>query len=202
MKILLESNYFPPVSYMHLLLNAEKAAIVVDEPYLKQTYRNRANILTSQGVIVLTVPVEKKGQRSVATCKISYAEDWQTKHLRTIKSAYGKTPFFEHYFPYLKELYSEEIVSLHELNEKALSLCLKFLNIQKSLFPVDDVDSEFVDGVNVISPKKESIIKHCPSYHQMFGNEFVQDLSILDVLFCEGPLSYLIVKNQVKTNFK
>ena len=64
---------------MHLLLNAEEYHIASNEPYYKQTYRNRANILTSQGSIGLTVPIEKKGQRQVSTCKISYAENLKRK---------------------------------------------------------------------------------------------------------------------------
>jgi len=197
MKVLLESNYFPPLSYMHLLLNAEEVQIKINEPYLKQTYRNRANILTSQGVVGLTVPIEKKGQYSVETCKISYAENWQLKHLRTIESAYGKTPFFEHYFPYLEELFSQKHVFLTELNNQALSLCLKFLNAPEQIIQDKKELIGFQDATNTISPKKESLIIESPIYHQMFGNEFAQDLSILDVLFCEGPLAYLIVKNQI-----
>jgi hypothetical protein len=200
MKVSLESNYFPPLSYMHLLLNAEEFCVCTDEPYLKQTYRNRANVLTSQGVIGLVVPVEKRGQRSVATCRISYAENWQLKHLRTIESAYGKTPFFEHYFPYLKELYARKFEFLTELNESTLSLCLKLMNIDKSISGTDCGVKGFADLTNKISPKKESVMMKSTEYHQMFGSEFVQDLSILDVLFCEGPLSYLIIKNQIKVS--
>jgi hypothetical protein len=202
MKVILESNYFPPLSYMHLLLNAKEYFITNDEPYVKQTYRNRANILTSQGIISLTVPVEKKGQRKVSTCKISYAENWQQKHLRTIESAYGKSPFFEHYFPYIEQLFSQKIEFLTELNEEALSLCFKFLNAQKEVNQVQNQTNDFLNVTNSISPKKESSISNQIDYHQMFGNKFAQDLSILDVLFCEGPLAYSIVKTQIKTKYQ
>ena len=187
---------------MHLLLNAEEYYITSDEPYFKQTYRNRATILTSQGPIGLTIPIEKRGQRKVSTCKISYAENWQLKHLRTIESAYGKSPFFEHYFPYIEQLFSQKIELLTELNAKALSLCLKFINYKKEPLLGQTDPKDFLNATNTINPKMDSIISSPINYHQMFGSEFAQDLSILDVLFCEGPLAYSIVKTQIKTTFK
>lgn len=159
-------------------------------------------ILTSQGAIGLTVPIEKKGQRKVATCKISYAENWQVKHLRTIESAYGKSPFFEHYFPYIENFYAQKFVLLSELNKESLTLCLKLLNTNKPPHTALKDLNSFVDARNLIHPKKKSLISNEVKYHQMFGNDFVQDLSILDILFCEGPLAHPIVMTQLKTTVK
>lgn len=200
MNLILESNYFPSLTYFHLILNASSIYIDIEEPYYKQTYRNRAHILTSQGITYLTVPIEKKGQRSVKTCRISYAEDWVQKHLRTIKTAYGKSPFFEHYYPYIEKVLTKNHEYLHQLNNDILTLCLKFLNAKKNTLTPNNDDLRHLDLRNKISPKKETSITACQEYHQMFGNEFVQDLSILDVLFCEGPLAQDLIKNQIKSN--
>ena len=69
MKTLLSTTYFGPVQWYQKLYRSEAVEIERHENFLKQTYRNRCLIATTQGVQALTVPVE----HSTVHCPLSAA---------------------------------------------------------------------------------------------------------------------------------
>ena len=105
-QIVLPLAYFGNVEYFHLIAKANSVIIDIAELYPKQTYRNRCTILGANGPIDLSVPIIRPQGKNTALSNvlISYAENWTKDHLKSIESAYGRTPFFEYYFEDLETI--------------------------------------------------------------------------------------------------
>ncbi|AFM03086.1 WbqC-like protein [Bernardetia litoralis DSM 6794] len=211
-KILIELHYLPCLDYFKTILEANKEGkeiiLEANENFNKQSYRNRAYILGANGKLALTVPVQKGSQKTIITdVKIDYKTDWNRKHWQSIKSAYGKSPFFIHYADFLEPIYENPPALLWEFNYKLLTICQKLLRISIPSKKTDsfdkEVDSNILDKRNSITPKKPAIFAH-KEYYQTFGNKFENmdatttafenNLSILDLLFNEGTNAMAIIK--------
>ncbi|PIY11988.1 MAG: hypothetical protein COZ18_03095 [Flexibacter sp. CG_4_10_14_3_um_filter_32_15] len=217
-KILIELHYLPCLDYWKTILEAhnlgKKVILEANENYTKQSYRNRTYILGANGKLALTVPVQKGSQRiNIKEVKIDYSTDWNRQHWQSIKSAYGKSPFFIHYADFLEPIYENPPVLLWEFNYKLLTICQKLLRISIPIKNTEnfekEVDSQILDKRNTISPKKTAIFAH-QEYYQIFGNKFENrfnldtenkfifenNLSILDLLFNEGTNALTIISGK------
>lgn len=168
---------------------------------MKQSYRNRCYINTAHGVEMLSIPLtDKHGKVAVKDIRIDYSIKWQNNQWRTIESAYRNAPFFEHYAEEIQRALYNDYAFLFDLNLHLLSFCLQSLkwNLKTSVsvsyekpLPENNVDLR-----SLISAKKpyseRSFYQRVP-YYQVFGNQFVENLSLIDLLFCEGPRSPLII---------
>jgi hypothetical protein len=191
-EILLSTAYFPSAEYFSLIKNADKVFIEQHENYIKQTYRNRCKILTSNGVLKLSVPVMKGPGLKVQLKEIviDYSKRWQQVHMGAITSAYSRSPYFQFYSDNLWKILLKNHRFLIDLNDELLNKCLEFLNINKCILHTSLFQPELElpeDFRYRISPKKGSGFTSRP-YIQVFGDsEFVGGLSILDLLFNMGP---------------
>jgi hypothetical protein len=164
---------------------------------VKQSFRNRCCINTSQGIQKLIVPLrEKHGKISVQEIRIDYQQKWQNNHWRSIESAYRNAPYFEHYADELKKIIYQGHDQLFTLNSSLLSFCLRAINLKIPLSTTLDYEKVPYHPVSdlrgTINPKQnfsERTFYHPVAYQQVFGNNFVSNLSFLDLLFCEGPKS-------------
>ena len=192
MILLTELHYHPSIQYFQQVLKADEILIEAHENYVKQSYRNRCQVLTSQGVIALTVPVKGGNKKTLITeLEIDYEQKWVNAHWRTIKSAYGNSPYFEFYADYFEAIYKKQPRFLFELNREFLGLYFKFLKITKPLRLTEryeeKYDEQVLDLRSQIHPKKAPDNLTIKSYNQVFGKQFAPDLSILDLLFNQGP---------------
>ena len=110
-QVILSSHYFPCIAYFAHLVKYPDIIIDIGENFLKQSYRNRCIIYTSNGPLALSIPVIKKNNTPMKDVLIDVKEDWKTKHWRAISSAYNSSPFFEFYCDELKEVLSKEYSS-------------------------------------------------------------------------------------------
>ena len=184
--------YFPSISYMARFLAEDQPWIEVCETYHKQTYRNRCRVMTANGVENLSVPVVKVHGNHTMTkdVVVSYKEHWQQIHRRCLESAYKAAPYFDHYYDYLKPVFETRYEKLIDLNDAALKAVLKLLKVNKEIVHTTDyiktVDNDYREA---FSPKTLPDSNLFPNYYQVFSAKFPfePDLSILDLLFNEGP---------------
>src|SRR5688572_5468492 len=119
--VLIECQYLPSIAYFVAIQNSPEIVLEACEHYVKQTYRNRCHILTSQGVDTLIVPLTSKhGKVMIKDVRIDYGQKWLNNHWRTLQSAYGNAPFYEYYSEDLKKVLFTRHEFLFDLNYNLL----------------------------------------------------------------------------------
>ncbi len=188
-------SFFGPIAYYQSLAKSENVCFEVHETYKKQSIRNRYSIGTSNGILDLSIPITKPNGSKTLTKDILIEDSlkWKMNHWRAITSAYMHTPYFEHYesdikkliFSDEKKLYAKDISTFEFLNKTFE------LNIQYSLTEEYIQSNEIYDFRN-----KDFLITNPFNYIQPFTNKhgFIPNLSVLDLLFCEGPMGRIFLK--------
>ena len=179
------TSYFPSTSYLQLLAASKSACICGGESYLKQSFRNRCEILGGNGVQILSIPVAKAAGSKSLTNQIHpvYSENWQQDHWKSIESAYKNAPYFEFYDQEIKSLIFTKYDTLLELNQSIIRFFEHCWQLPPSQLTIGFSDSfapfEFL-GRKL----------NYKSYIQVFSDRFPfqSNLSGLDLLFCEGPM--------------
>lgn len=193
---LLSTAYLPPVQYLSKFVSYDQVQIDYFEFFRKQTFRNRCVIYSSNGPIILTVPIvhPDKSHKTSKDIRIDYHQPWQKIHCKSIESAYGKSPYFLFYFEELFALLLKKYSFLIELN----SALTDFLLNQASIKNTPTFTSEYqvrigpsvTDYRNTIEPGNNSPDPtFTPArYMQVFENKFGfnSNLSSLDLLFNMG----------------
>lgn len=198
-KILLPIFYLPPISWFSVFMNPEnEISFEQFENFPKQTYRNRTAIYGANGKLALIIPIKHTGKREFRDTEISYVEDWQKLHWKSIKTAYQSTPYFEYYEDKLKTIFEVKVNSLMEFNLKALGIILAILKTEKRYELTTEYfrNPDAEDFREKFSAKSESEYE-MPEYYQSFSdkNGFIKDLSILDLICNIGPETLTYIKN-------
>ncbi len=205
---ILSTAYSPPIEYFASFINSQTLLIECCENYQKQTYRNRCHILTANGLLPLIIPIVRSSSKYIKDIRIDNSSQWQLKHWRAIFSAYKSSPFFDYYDIYLESLYSRCYNFLFDFNTELLKEIIDLLNlgtqIEYSSSYIDNVSPSYVDLRSEFNPKKPSVYykKDMIKYHQVFDHKFgfVSGLSIIDLLFNEGPMAYNYLESISKSN--
>ena len=185
--------YLPSIEYVSLFLKTDDASIELFETYQKQSCRTRTNVMTANGVQTLTIPVIKTNGNHTLTkdIEISYKESWQQIHLRCLESAYRKSAYFDYYFPYFEKIYRQKFNTLVELNDFCLKTILKILKVKKDYSFTTDFERITDENDYRVSLSKGTNKIEMKPYYQVFADRhgFIPNLSIVDLLFNEGPNS-------------
>lgn len=195
---LFSTNYFGSIPYFQVLAQKKELIFDIHEQYKKQTWRNRALILESNGPMYLTIPVTRpNGSKTlVKDVSIEYKEDWRKDHWMAIKSSYTHAPYFFYYGDQVKELIYQQEDVLYKFNHHIFLKLAEWLDLEiASSFtenyipPLDKNDNRIGLGVKTFEKEQRK-------YIQVFSDKlpFYSNLSILDLLMNEGPLArnYLI----------
>jgi hypothetical protein len=188
--------YLPPIEYFSkMLIHKENIILENAENFVKQSYRNRATIHSPNGKLDLTVPVLKgsKSHTKVKDVRISYDFLWQRLHLMGLQTSYRSSAYFEYYEDDFNVFYEKKWTFLFDYNEEMLHLLLKFLKLKIEFKYTDEFEKTYPDLADFrdsIHPKRNSLDNFKP-YFQVFEdrNGFLPNLSILDLLFSQGPQS-------------
>lgn len=194
--VLLGTTYFGPIQYFTRFLVFPRVKIEQYDNYSKQTYRNRCNIYGANGMLPLSIPVLKgPGHKTlVRDVRIDYSKNWRKLHWKGIESAYMHSPFFEFYMDEIKSYLEKEHDFLLDLNLEIMDYLLGSLeiDIRYELTGEYSESGEFMDSRDMIHPKtafdKDQFYDAEP-YSQVFKDRlgFMPNLSIIDLLFNEGP---------------
>ena len=182
--------YMPSVEYVARLLR-EECVIDLGEHYIKRSQRNRAQILSANGVMSLTVNVENanRPRQRIRDVRIDYSKRWQHQHWVSILSAYKSSPYFDHYAHLLEPYYKREWRYLVDYNMEYTHTLLGLLGLENKI----NVSEKYViaqEGDLDLRPKhNEGSTFVAEPYFQVFSDRmpFEANLSILDLLMCEGP---------------
>ena len=189
--------YFGPISYWKQIINSN-ILWDVHQNYVKQSYRNRTFIHSANGLHKLTIPVKhSKIKFSMLNAEIDNKIAWQKNHWRSIQTAYSSSPFFEFYKDSLEQVYNKKYTYLLKFNFDMIKLVFDWLDIENKIKLSKEYKVLYDDSLDLrkkIENQKHSISKN-KIYNQVFfeKNGFLNDLSIIDLIFNEGPnsLSYL-----------
>ena len=182
--------YLPNIHYMGWVVSQSQVAFVTVNPYQKQTYRNRTEIYGANGKLKLTIPVvhtKKQSRQADKAVAINYNNDWQKDHWKSLEAAYRSSPFFEFYEDDFHPFYHRNFEKLMDFNIELIKKILVLLDTDIILHTEEKADKEFTDLI--IAKKKNKI--EIPHYNQVFQSKhgFINNLSILDLLFNLGPQS-------------
>lgn len=201
---IIEVQYLAPISYFSAVSCFQEIVVEKYEHYQKQTYRNRCYINTVHGREMLIVPLTSKhGKVAITDIRIDHTQKWVNIHWRAIQTAYGKAPFFEHYADDLHKVLYKRFEFLYDMDQELLTMCLKWLKWNVPLRETTAYEvtlSETIKDLrSAINPKTEDFKRfYTPAaYYQVFGNKFVDNLSVIDLIFCEGPGASAIVQASV-----
>jgi hypothetical protein len=204
--IRIEAHYLPCLAYFTAIYPFDTVWLEAAEHYGKQSYRNRCYVRTANGVDRLTVPVlNGTHKQTIRDIKIDYRQSWAEQQWRCLEIAYRKAAFFEHYAENFRTVYQKKHTFLFDLNLEMLTICLHSLGWQKSINITKEFDkqpnkAEVADMHAWINPRGDDqsgrLYRPFP-YLQNFGNDFVPNLSLIDLIFCQGPLASEILQSSL-----
>jgi hypothetical protein len=193
MELIIESHYFSPLIFYKNSFDFTNIKFEQYESFQKMSFRNRCVIAGANGKIILSIPLQNGREQKtlMKDVKISVAQRWQKDHWKTIESCYNKSPWFEFYKVELQELYSAPFTFLLDWNLACFEWSIHKLNMTKNYSLttgfIKNYDENFDDWRSKISPKNYENFEPV-KYRQVFEEriDFSPNLSILDLLFCEG----------------
>ena len=203
MDIVIHPTYFPSIASFVAIIKSKSVTFEVEDNYQKQTYRNRTYIYGANGKLLLNVPVKysQKNRQFYRDVKISNEENWQEQHWKSLQSDYRSSPFFEFYEDELKPIFNKEHEFIIDLNFQSLNIILDCLQLECDFSKTTKFCKDLKDQTDyryLVNARKESDYNF-DQYTQVFNNKhgFISNLSILDLLFNEGPNTLNYLKSQV-----
>jgi hypothetical protein len=200
---IIDSQYFGCINYYKNLFNYTDNIIEVFDNYQKMSFRNRCTLAGSNGLVDLSIPIVggRKKKQLMRDVKIDYNQTWQQQHIKTIRSCYGKSPFFEYFILDIEKMLKCQHHFLLDLNQVIFFWVKKIIQLQANIsfsedFVVDYSLLDIFDNRNKYLPKNFQQQSDSVIYSQVFEDRigFYPNLSILDILFCEGPNTKHLLK--------
>jgi WbqC-like protein family len=195
MILIIDNHYFADLFLFKSLIKSSDIRLEQYESWQKTGFRNRCRIAGANGVMLLSVPLVggRNQKRLMKEVRIDHSGRWRKEHWRSIESAYRRSPFFEFYETELQELYTLEFEFLQDWNRVCLVWAMEKLGSSAPIgFTeryVESYDNSKYLDIREMRGKRVETGKTTRTYHQVFEDRhgFLPGLSILDLLFCEGP---------------
>lgn len=200
MDILIHPTYFPSISHYMAMAKASSITLEMDDNFQKQTNRNRMYIYSSTGMQLLNIPVKhlKNNHQKTRDIKLETEFDWQKQHFKSLEAAYRSSPFFEFFEDIIMPVFEKDYIYLMDLNLDTMDIVSKCIGIKTKFLQSAEFheETDLVDFRNLAAGKKDQT--EITPYTQVFGDKygFINNLSVLDLLFNEGRYSLDYLKSQ------
>lgn len=201
MNILLHPTYFPSISHFAAMAQADTITFEMEDNFQKQTNRNRTYIYSPNGIQMLNIPVKHTTDRyqKAKEIKLENAFDWQKQHFKSLEAAYRTSPFFEYFEDALQPIFTKKHTFLMDLNFETIEIITKCLGTKLEYGTTTEYFHEtpqFIDFRALANGKKDTLIFE--PYTQVFEEKhgFLNNLSVLDLLFNEGRFALDYLKKQ------
>jgi len=183
--------YFPPIDYLLEMKNADWIFIETHENYQKQTYRNRATILTGNGLYDLIIPTIRSSAKLIKEIQIDNSMAWQRNHWKTIESAYNNSPYFLYYRDFFEPFFQKKCTFLFDFNMELLHLLKKLFSITNPVSLTENFEinpNNMEDYRDFFLPKNRTFRPKKMQYPQVFSDRcnFEANLACIDFLFTTG----------------
>ena len=205
-KLLIEPHYFPSVAYFSWLTRYASTTLEIYDHYPKQTYRNRCYVRGANRVQMLSIPIQKvRGKTLTRDIQVEAGQSWRHHHWRTIRSAYGNAPFFDFFAQTFHDILYQKNQFLIDINTTILTECRQILQLSDKVLThsqsyqkapprhTDDLRDALTPR---LSPHQLPYFRPVP-YNQVFGKDFAPNLSVIDLLFCEGSQANSIIRRSI-----
>lgn len=209
-KPLLHPCYFGPISQFVVIAQAPAVIFENEDNYQKQTYRNRMYIYGANGKLLLNIPIKHTGNKSqhqkYKEVKIENDFHWQKQHWKSLQAAYRTSPFFEYYEDEFQPLYSRKYDFLLDFNYDCFKVALDCLQLETDYQKTQSYEpnpASVIDMRYLVNAKSKEDISWEP-YTQVFQDKYgyINDLSIIDLIFNEGPNAVNYLERQKSALFK
>lgn len=201
MDILIHPSYYPSISHFVAMIQAESITFEYDDNFQKQSNRNRTFIYGANGKQMLNIPVKKSlnERQKYKDVKIEYDFNWRKQHFKSLESAYRTSPFFEYFEDDFRNIFEKKHDFLMDLNLEIHELVCDCLGIKLPYKKTEEYHKTVTDLVDfrpLINGKKDN--NQFDTYTQVFDEKygFINNLSILDLLFNEGRYGIDYLKKQ------
>ena len=201
MEALLHPTYFPSISHLAVMAQSDKIVFEMEDNFQKQTNRNRMYIYSPNGIQLLNIPVKhgKDGlPQKTKDVKLETTFDWQKQHYKSLEAAYRNSPFFEFFEDDIRPIFEQKHTFLMDLNLKTIEIILKCLRMPFEINKTTEYLQNPIetDYRNLADGKKDT--NQFESYPQVFEEKFgfLNNLSVLDLLFNEGNHAMTYLKSQ------
>ena len=183
--------YLPPIDYLFAMKNAEFVYIEAHENFQKQTYRNRATILTGNGLYDLIIPVMRNSVKQIKEVQIDNSCNWQRLHWKTIESAYNHSSYFLYYRDLFEPFFQKKCTFLFDFNIELFHLLIRLfsITIPISLTNCFNPHPEQMEDYRDFFLPKNRVFRHKHvQYQQIFSDrfDFTENLACIDYLFTTG----------------
>ena len=191
-------TYFSPISQYTEIYKADNVVFEVEDNFQKQSYRNRCYIFNSSGKQLLSIPVKhpiKSDRKKTKDTLVENNFPWQDQHFKSLKIAYRTSPFFDFLEDDIAKIFEKKYKYLYDVNIDTFLFITDALQLNSNFTTTEsyDLETEKKD-FRILADRKYQPKKSTEKYIQMFDDKhgFIPNLSILDLLFMEGPnaLSY------------
>jgi hypothetical protein len=192
-------TYFSPISQYSEMINVDEIEFEMEDNFQKQSYRNRCYIYNSNGKQLLSIPVkhiDKEGRKKTKDTLVENDFPWQDQHFKSLKSAYRTSPFFDFLEEEIAPIFNKKYKYLQDVNIDTFLFVKDTLQLEQSFKTTTSYQTERgSEDYRILADRKHQPQKIVDRYIQMFDDKhgFIPNLSILDLIFMEGPnaLSYL-----------
>ena len=199
--ILIHPSYFPSISHFVAISQSDLVTFEMDDNFQKQTNRNRMYIYSPNGIQLLNIPVKhsKTAHQKTKEIKIENDFDWQKQHFKSLEAAYRSSPFFEYFEDNIASIFQKKHSFLMDLNLETMAIVSKCLGLEFDYNETTEYFHEVKDITDfrpLINGKKDTAVFE--PYTQVFEEKhgFINNLSILDLLFNEGRYALDYLKKQ------